>query len=246
MSPWGKFFTGLGATALLAGVAHGPLGFGQNFITMTGTASAQALTGAGYDQIAVQMQEAPALQRVALLSGPVSDPAERAKALAAVKAVPGVFDARWVDEAGQVATSAQAAAAPVATAAAAPQPAAVVNCQAQVDSAIQGKTIEFATGSTAISATSDPLLDALATQIKDCSGVQLEVAGHTDATGGAAANQRLSQGRADAVVSALVERGVATDKLKGYGYGSAKPVLPGTSGEANARNRRIEFTASAV
>lgn len=140
--------------------------------------------------------------------------------------------------------------APDATANAAPEaPAtaeAVKTCQGDVDAVIKGKTINFASGGAAISAESIPLIDALAKSLTDCAGTTVEVAGHTDTTGGDAANQRLSEERANAVVAALVDRGIPNTRLVPKGYGETQPIDPGVTPAANAANRRIEFKVAAT
>lgn len=70
---------------------------------------------------------------------------------------------------------------------------------------------------------------------------QVEVAGHTDSTGSAAVNQRLSQARATAVRAYLVSRGVPATRLVARGYGSSDPVASNATAEGRARNRRVEL-----
>ena len=78
---------------------------------------------------------------------------------------------------------------------------------------LAGNAIRFQSGSAAIEATSYGLLDRLAHTVLTCGGAQVEVSGHTDATGGDAANQRLSEARAQAVVDYLVSAGIPADRL---------------------------------
>jgi outer membrane protein OmpA-like peptidoglycan-associated protein len=71
--------------------------------------------------------------------------------------------------------------------------------------------------------------------------VRIEVAGHTDNTGSAAINQRLSQARAAAVRAYLARKGVAPVRMVARGYGPNDPVAPNTTAEGRARNRRVEL-----
>jgi outer membrane protein OmpA-like peptidoglycan-associated protein len=119
---------------------------------------------------------------------------------------------------------------------------AVQTCQNDVNTIINGKHINFASGGSKISADSIPLVDALGKALKDCQGTAVEVAGHTDAQGNDAANQRLSEERANSVVAALVERGVPTSRLSPKGYGETKPLDTADTPDAMAKNRRIEFS----
>ncbi len=146
------------------------------------------------------------------------------------------------------ATPAVVAAAPAVTGAPeAPASAEVVqNCQAKVDGIIAGKTINFVTGGAAIAPESLALIDALATELKPCAGTAVEIAGHTDVTGGTAANQRLSEERANSVVSALVDRGVPSGRLLPKGMGETAPLDVAMNSAAHAKNRRIEFKVAAT
>ena len=71
---------------------------------------------------------------------------------------------------------------------------------------------------------------------------RIEVAGHTDNTGGADHNMKLSLGRAAAVVNALVGGyGIERTRLLPKGYGDTKPVAPNDSDQGRAKNRRVEL-----
>lgn len=122
---------------------------------------------------------------------------------------------------------------------------AIAACQANVTRVASSGTINFATGGSAVATGSAALVDQIAAALQDCSGVSVEVAGHTDAQGDAGANQALSQQRAAAVVAELVKRGVPAAQLTARGYGETRPV-DATGPENNPRNRRIEFTVSAT
>ena len=71
--------------------------------------------------------------------------------------------------------------------------------------------------------------------------IKLEVQGHTDNKGVAAANKKLSQDRATAVQKALVTRGVEAGRLSAVGYGQDVPVDDNTTETGRARNRRVQF-----
>ena len=67
----------------------------------------------------------------------------------------------------------------------------------------------------------------------------LTLAGHTDSSGEAGYNLRLSQLRADAVVAYLVSRGVAPDRLRAVGYGESRPLA--SLQHTDPRQRRVEM-----
>jgi len=73
----------------------------------------------------------------------------------------------------------------------------------------------------------------------------LRVDGHTDRrpinTPQFPSNWELSTARATAVVKYLISQGIPADRLAAAGFGEYQPIDPGTSEEAYAKNRRIEF-----
>lgn len=72
--------------------------------------------------------------------------------------------------------------------------------------------------------------------------LRLQVAGHTDNVGSPDHNMALSQARAASVVSALVAKGVAPDRLSAKGYGSSRSVTTNDTEEGRAKNRRVELS----
>jgi len=71
----------------------------------------------------------------------------------------------------------------------------------------------------------------------------IRVEGHTDSTGSADYNMRLSQRRVDSVVRYMVEKGgVSRDRLVAQGFGETRPLVPDAKTKAAlAQNRRVEF-----
>ncbi len=122
----------------------------------------------------------------------------------------------------------------------------VASCQTGVNTVIASKKINFGSGNAVITEFSKPTVDAVAAAVKDCAGTSIEIGGHTDQMGDDASNQKLSEARANAVVAALVERGVPKERLTAKGYGETKLLDTATSREALANNRRIEFGVAAT
>ena len=69
----------------------------------------------------------------------------------------------------------------------------------------------------------------------------IEISGHTDSDGSDSYNQKLSEGRAQAVVEYLASKGVRAERMKAAGYGETKPVDTNLNENGKARNRRVEF-----
>jgi outer membrane protein OmpA-like peptidoglycan-associated protein len=102
--------------------------------------------------------------------------------------------------------------------------------------------IMFDKNSADIRPESMPIIDAVADLLKKNPEVQLtEVGGHASREGDEGHNRRLSQKRVDAIVKALVERGVEKDRLLSQGYGFYCPLDPGEGEVAYEKNRRVEF-----
>jgi len=74
----------------------------------------------------------------------------------------------------------------------------------------------------------------------------IEIGGHTDNTGDPAANQKLSEDRANDVRSALVAAGADGAVLVAKGYGDTRPVASNDTEYGKFRNRRIEYSIPAA
>lgn len=103
--------------------------------------------------------------------------------------------------------------------------------------------IQFADSSAEITEASLATLSAALELLEADPEARLEIAGHTDDIGPAEGNQRLSQRRADAVRSWLLDNGIGADRLTAVGYGEDLPVADNGTAEGRAQNRRIEFVA---
>ena len=103
------------------------------------------------------------------------------------------------------------------------------------------KEVHFQHDSAEVLPDSFGLLEELAELFKNKPEIRLaEVQGHTDNTGSAVYNQRLSQSRAQSVVDTLVRLGVASDRLVAKGYGADKPLVPNSTDANRAKNRRVQ------
>ena len=105
---------------------------------------------------------------------------------------------------------------------------------------LQADPILFEVNSAVIVADSEPIVQQVASILIENPDGKLIVEGHTDSDGNDAANLQLSQNRAESVRTALVELGVASDRLSALGRGETVPVLVGGV-EDKDQSRRIEF-----
>ena len=101
--------------------------------------------------------------------------------------------------------------------------------------------ITFQTSSAEITDSGFTIIDGVAAILAEAPSLPVEIHGHTDSDGDSTVNQLLSQERAQAVVAALVERGIEPDRLTPIGFGESDPIEPNITAEGRAKNRRIEF-----
>jgi outer membrane protein OmpA-like peptidoglycan-associated protein len=81
----------------------------------------------------------------------------------------------------------------------------------------------------------------LVDNLKMNSDIKIELPAHTDDVGAAAYNFKLSDQRAAAVAEYLIAKGIAKSRIISKGYGKTQPLVPNTSDENRAKNRRVEF-----
>jgi len=75
---------------------------------------------------------------------------------------------------------------------------------------------------------------------------RISVEGHTDNIGGADFNQKLSENRAENVMSFLIVQGIAADRLSAMGYGFIKPVADNGTKEGRQKNRRVDLIVQEI
>jgi len=108
---------------------------------------------------------------------------------------------------------------------------------------IRIQNINFKTGKANIEGESFAVLDDVGRILQQYPALKIEIGGHTDDRGRPAANQKLSQARADSVMAYLTTHFpmIPSSQLTAKGYGSSSPVVPNVSDLARAKNRRVEF-----
>lgn len=110
------------------------------------------------------------------------------------------------------------------------------------DGRVATQGILFASGSDRIRPESTPTLNEIGKLLRDHPKLRIAIEGHTDSDGEDADNQDLSERRAAAVKSFLVqELDVDADRLQTAGFGETRPVADNTTPEGKQQNRRVEL-----
>jgi outer membrane protein OmpA-like peptidoglycan-associated protein/tetratricopeptide (TPR) repeat protein len=99
---------------------------------------------------------------------------------------------------------------------------------------------------------SDVELKNLVKLLKSNPNLKVEISGHTDSKGDAAYNQKLSEQRAQAVVTRLAADGISADRMKAVGYGKTMPAAPNKNANGSdnptgrQQNRRVELKITQI
>ena len=104
----------------------------------------------------------------------------------------------------------------------------------------------FESGGVELSASSAPALDDMARLLTENRDLRVAIVGHSDNTGPLDINITISRRRAETVRRALIERGVAADRLEARGVGYLAPRRSNATEEGRALNRRVELVLREV
>lgn len=103
------------------------------------------------------------------------------------------------------------------------------------------KSVLFKQSSPELLPESNDELDMVVNFLKTNPTVEIELAGHTDITGSAKLNLKLSRDRVVRVKNYLMERGVDGKRITGVGYGGSMPIASNKTEDGKRLNRRVEF-----
>lgn len=115
----------------------------------------------------------------------------------------------------------------------------VIEKSMTIDFTENNSTVIFAFDSDQLNPQMYPLLEPMEKRLKDNPQAQLEIESHTDNTGSEDYNLRLSQRRGDNLKAYFVEKGIDEQRITVKPYGESKPLVPNSSAENRATNRRV-------
>jgi outer membrane protein OmpA-like peptidoglycan-associated protein len=101
--------------------------------------------------------------------------------------------------------------------------------------------VRFKPASATLEQSANKLLSQVAATLRAAATLSVEIQGHTDDTGSAALNIKLSQRRSETIRAFLVKAGVAANRLVAKGYGPTKPRATNKTPAGREQNRRVEF-----
>ena len=101
--------------------------------------------------------------------------------------------------------------------------------------------INFDADKATLKADGQTVVQQITALLKNNTGLKLSIEGHTDNTGSADHNKKLSIDRANTVMLALVADGINKSDLKSTGYGAEKPMVANDTKDNKAKNRRVEL-----
>lgn len=245
-----KIAIGTGVAALMAVIAHGPLGMGAGFVAGLQQQADAAMAEAGLSGLTVRFPSNP-LSRTAIISGSAPG-AEQRLAVAALSGISGIEAVHSVARSGPAGIeTVQSEALPETTPhrpaperpvpAAPPEPpaprlAGASSCQ----SAVAGRTLSFRAGSAYLSPQSNHVIHEVAEALKACPALHVEIGSHSNTSSSAAVP--MSEERLRRVREALLAKGVPPAALTAKDYGGSTPV--NARDATDPANRRVVFTVS--
>ena len=127
-----------------------------------------------------------------------------------------------------------------------PQPAAPVQPTASESAPVSKPdynfvNLQFEFNSAILKTTSYPMLDKVAMEMKKDAAVKFRLSGYASAEGTPQHNMELSEQRASAVKTYLLNAGVTEQQMAAKGFGEGNPIKPNTTEDNRALNRRVEI-----
>lgn len=103
------------------------------------------------------------------------------------------------------------------------------------------RDVQFEHNSATLTNSSYKILGQISTILNSYPEYKIEISGHTDNTGTAEINKKLSEQRARACRDYLISKGLAWSRVASRGYGQSKPIATNETQQGRATNRRVEF-----
>jgi len=116
-----------------------------------------------------------------------------------------------------------------------------VKTEVKAVAAIHSQMITFQAEKSTLANSGIPTLNQLIDTLKTYPNVRVEIAGHTDNSGDAQKNRKLSKDRADQVKLFLTNSGISKERITTKGYGPDRPIVSNDTAKNRKKNRRVEI-----
>jgi OOP family OmpA-OmpF porin len=103
------------------------------------------------------------------------------------------------------------------------------------------ENLRFDKNKSAIKSDMQPVLDEALEVLRKNDDVHIEIQGHTDSSGPAEYNMKLSRQRAQSVMDYFVGKGISSARLTAKGFGETEPLAPNDTAKGRAVNRRVQL-----
>lgn len=111
----------------------------------------------------------------------------------------------------------------------------------ELDSIHVFKNVLFSFDAFKLMPTAKKELDEIQDYLVSNNQLKIQVSGHTDAIGNETYNKKLSENRAKAVATYLIDKGIDSSRVSYQGFASEKPILENKTTIGRRGNRRVEF-----
>ncbi len=119
--------------------------------------------------------------------------------------------------------------------------AALASADGYAEDSITVSGVSFGIGDATLQAEADDVVARAVQHLQSNPDSRVLIEGHTDRVGSESLNQKLSEKRAMAVVTALREHGISADRMTAVGYGETQPIADNSTPEGRSENRRVEI-----
>lgn len=101
--------------------------------------------------------------------------------------------------------------------------------------------LNFDQGKAIINPKSFAGLDEIVAMMKENTNMVIQLEGHTDSSGDAGANKKISEDRVEVVKKYLISKGIPKERVKTKAFGGTQPLSGDRSSKGQSLNRRVEM-----
>lgn len=118
----------------------------------------------------------------------------------------------------------------------------MLSIQVNAQQSVMDTTVYFDFDKYSVNTEYEKIFEEITSLIKNDSTAWIEVSGHADIKGPKEYNQKLSLKRTETVIKKICKSEIDAAKVKGFHYGSSKPVASNNTIDGRKKNRRVEIS----